>query len=959
MSTGTKAPSKSESPSHSSAPARTHNQATSSAGAGTGGLAHIQQPAGNLAIQQLLNAGAIKAKLTISQPNDPDEQEADRVADHIMRMEDPGLISSSAGDIHRKCAACDVGGTRCTNCAEEETIRRKESPEGTSQASTSGHSLFTGLRGGGAPLSPSVRAFFEPRFGRDLSDVRVHTAKEAEESARSIHARAYTINSDIFFATNQYSPESHEGKALLAHELSHVVQRKDTNNPSLRRSPLDPANEVAWSYMAPSFRRSGYMQDTFLETLSAATGASMALEHSVREESVPQSDDEREVFEARMRRLVRLNALGLMASHRATIEFRQREAIRSFENRTEPEGEFDSAVPGREAFINRIRQTGARVHQLQQLQNELEDYRRELGVISAQSITGSYWGSITGVYNDILDNTEPHMSENIRAYLGQTARVVFGQRRSEDELRLYAHVISGYLEEWRRGQVNGVKLALSELYEAYPFFSEVGAENFAEGEYENDDALELAVRNAYLEVLDDIDVAIVNIGSGDTHPFDLPEAVNYTRASLPENLQSAFDEVIGAHELTQFWKTLGWTFAQLALVFIPVVGPALAAGAGLLDLAMQVEETMDQYALSDAATNPEGELLGVSGPGTLDYALLAVTTILTAVDLGMVAREFRTARGAMALDALRLSEGSADELTALIDDLMIDPSDVGRLGTINEETLDMFQRNPSLLSTLSDNPVAARLLKHCSSPCWPENLESWVVEYLDDLMENLSTKGLSLDDIGMSRETLRARLAEVDNDEGYMRIFDELQNRIDRADDSRLGMGSHMAADAIDEPGLIPEYEPGLIPEFDPGYDPNWAPEGRHRFPARNRGEWIEGGPGDGRWQPHDPGAYGLERGQSIPFSEGVPDFRAYAVDTPSGQPGHFQVQGLTGNGRADYQAAVRALAVREGWTIRECQQWLRENNLRLHHFSGNEMQIVTERLHGALGHQGSAVELR
>jgi hypothetical protein len=153
--------------------------------------------------------------------------------------------------------------------------------------------------------------------------------------------------------------------------------------------------------------------------------------------------------------------------------------------------------------------------------------------------------------------------------------------------------------------------------------------------------------------------------------------------------------------------------------------------------------------------------------------------------------------------------------------------------------------------------------------------------------------------------------------------------------------------------------DPGRMPELDPGYDPNWAPEGRHRFPASNRGEWVEGAPGDGRWKPHDPGAYGLEKGQSVPFRDGVPDFTEYAVETPSGRPGTFRVKGLTGNGQEDYVASVQKLAAQEGMTPGECQQWLSENRLRLHHFSGDEMQIVPERLHGTLGHQGSAVELR
>jgi hypothetical protein len=72
-----------------------------------------------------------------------------------------------------------------------------------------------------------------------------------------------------------------------------------------------------------------------------------------------------------------------------------------------------------------------------------------------------------------------------------------------------------------------------------------------------------------------------------------------------------------------------------------------------------------------------------------------------------------------------------------------------------------------------------------------------------------------------------------------------------------------------------------------------------------------------------------------------VPDFTEYAFPTPSGEPGVFDVSGLTGNGRADYSAAVEQLASQEGMTFRECQEWLGENKLRLHHYGGDEMQIV------------------
>ncbi len=77
----------------------------------------------------------------------------------------------------------------------------------------------------GRPLAESARAFFEPRFGRDFSNVRVHTDRPAADSAAELQARAYTVGSNVFFGRSEYSPDSGEGRKLLAHELTHVVQQ--------------------------------------------------------------------------------------------------------------------------------------------------------------------------------------------------------------------------------------------------------------------------------------------------------------------------------------------------------------------------------------------------------------------------------------------------------------------------------------------------------------------------------------------------------------------------------------------------------------------------------------------------------------------------------------------------------------------------------------------------------------
>ena len=77
----------------------------------------------------------------------------------------------------------------------------------------------------GRPLDPDARAFMEPRFGRDFSQVRVHTDAKAAHSADAAHARAYTVGRSIVFGSGQYSTHTEASKHLLAHELAHVVQQ--------------------------------------------------------------------------------------------------------------------------------------------------------------------------------------------------------------------------------------------------------------------------------------------------------------------------------------------------------------------------------------------------------------------------------------------------------------------------------------------------------------------------------------------------------------------------------------------------------------------------------------------------------------------------------------------------------------------------------------------------------------
>jgi hypothetical protein len=80
---------------------------------------------------------------------------------------------------------------------------------------------------GGRPLEPEVRGDMEARLGHDFSDVRVHDDGAAHDSAKAVHANAYTVGSNVVFQRDQYDPSSDQGRLTLAHELTHVVQQRN------------------------------------------------------------------------------------------------------------------------------------------------------------------------------------------------------------------------------------------------------------------------------------------------------------------------------------------------------------------------------------------------------------------------------------------------------------------------------------------------------------------------------------------------------------------------------------------------------------------------------------------------------------------------------------------------------------------------------------------------------------
>lgn len=159
----------------------------------------------------------IQAKLTIGQPNDKYEQEADRLASQVIQH-----INASAS-------------TKSTEAQEEKEIQAK--PEITSlqsqeaiakgESSTGLASAINIARRNGQPLDAGLQQSMGQTMGVDFSGVRVHTDAQSDRLNQSIQAKAFTTGQDIFFRQGAYDPGSRGGQELIAHELTHVVQQTE------------------------------------------------------------------------------------------------------------------------------------------------------------------------------------------------------------------------------------------------------------------------------------------------------------------------------------------------------------------------------------------------------------------------------------------------------------------------------------------------------------------------------------------------------------------------------------------------------------------------------------------------------------------------------------------------------------------------------------------------------------
>jgi len=224
------------------------------------------------------SAQPIQAKLAIGKPDDQYEQEADRVASKVVAKsaQSPDVQQQEADSVQRSTAEgrmekdkliqekiqkMDVQEEEVQAKQEEEEVQTKEEDELQAKQeeeevqakqdeeepvqakSEAGRVASNGVTqkikssaGGGRPLSGEALAGMERAFGADFSRVRIHTDADAVQLNKQLRSQAFTRGQDVFFNEGKYRPETSEGRLLLAHELTHVIQQcgRRTNSPSAK-----------------------------------------------------------------------------------------------------------------------------------------------------------------------------------------------------------------------------------------------------------------------------------------------------------------------------------------------------------------------------------------------------------------------------------------------------------------------------------------------------------------------------------------------------------------------------------------------------------------------------------------------------------------------------------------------------------------------------------------------------
>jgi hypothetical protein len=191
----------------------------------------------------------MQPKLTISASRDRLEQDADRIADQVLALPAHPTVRGAPPRIQR--VSGQLG--RQADAAPGSVDRVLASP--------------------GRSMEPALQEDMQQRFGHDFSRVRVHSGGAAEQSAREVNAHAYTVGHHIVFGAGQLAPGPREGRRLIAHELTHVVQQE---------SGVDQITGFIQRYESPEHQDLGdkYLEELF-DFIQREDGEKWAKEHGI------------------------------------------------------------------------------------------------------------------------------------------------------------------------------------------------------------------------------------------------------------------------------------------------------------------------------------------------------------------------------------------------------------------------------------------------------------------------------------------------------------------------------------------------------------------------------------------------------------------------------------------------------------------------------------------------------
>ncbi|MDR4492337.1 MAG: DUF4157 domain-containing protein [Candidatus Nitrosocosmicus sp.] len=182
----------------------------------------------------------IQPKLKISQPNDPLEREADKVA---------GEVTKTFYDKNNSTHEC----LECNKYPEDELVASDIEPLISLSKDTVIHKKYennknmlnefwtTNLhKSNGYQLNSTTKKYMEPRFGVDFSSVRIHNDVISDHLNQELGAAAFTYKNHIFFKKDRYEPNTFIGRHLIAHELTHVLQQRG----NIRRKLTNTTNTM-------------------------------------------------------------------------------------------------------------------------------------------------------------------------------------------------------------------------------------------------------------------------------------------------------------------------------------------------------------------------------------------------------------------------------------------------------------------------------------------------------------------------------------------------------------------------------------------------------------------------------------------------------------------------------------------------------------------------------------------